>query len=183
MQEIWKDIAGYEGLYQVSNYGKVKSLNYNHTKTEKVLCKKQHKSNYVTVMLCKNGENKNKSIHILVASAFIPNPNSYPCVNHIDGNKKNNNVDNLEWCTHKQNIEHAIKTGLANHYGMLGRTGAKNKLSKKIVQYDLQGNVVNRWDCISDAARFYGVRPGNINNCLSGRNKTYKGYIWRYAGE
>ena len=183
MREIWKDISGYEGLYQISNFGRVKSLNYNHTKKEKVLCEKNHKSNYVTVMLCKNGENKNKSIHILVASAFIPNPNNYPCVNHIDGNKKNNNVDNLEWCTHKQNVEHAIKTGLANHYGMLGRTGAKNNLSKKIVQYDLQGDVVNRWDCISDAARFYGIRSGNISNCLTGRKKSYKGYIWRYAGE
>ena len=183
MQEIWKDISGYEGLYQVSNCGRVKSLNYNHTKTGKVLCEKHHKSNYVTVVLCKNGVNKNKSIHTLVATAFIENPNNYPCVNHIDGNKRNNNVSNLEWCTHKQNIEHAIKTGLANHFGMLGRTGVKNTLSKKIVQYDLQGNVVNRWDCISDAARFYGIRHGNITNCLRGRNKTYKGYIWRYAEE
>ena len=183
MREIWKDICGYEGLYQISNFGRIKSLNYNHTKKEKVLCEKHHKSNYVTVMLCKNVVNRNKSIHTLVASAFIPNPNNYPCVNHIDGNKKNNNADNLEWCTHKQNIEHAIKTGLANHYGMLGRTGAKNNLSKKIVQYDLQGNVVKRWDCISDAARFYGIRPGNISNCLTGRNKSYKGYIWRYVEE
>lgn len=183
MKEIWKDVPEYEGIYQVSNFGNVRSLNYNNNKKTKEIAKKSHKNGYLTVVLCKNAEKKNKSIHRLVALAFIPNPNNYPCVNHIDARKENNNVENLEWCTYKQNTAHAIKCGLLNPNFMLGVTGAKNKLSKKIVQYDLQGNIVNRWDCISDAARFYGVRPGNINNCLRGRNKTYKGYIWRYAGE
>lgn len=183
MQEIWKDIPNYEGLYQVSNWGRIKSLNYNHTKKPKILCDKKHKNGYLTIMLCNKGEKKNKNIHVLVAQSFIENPMNYPCVNHIDGNKSNNNVSNLEWCTHSQNTAHAIKCGLHNPYFMLGKTGAKNKLSKKIVQYDLLGNIVNRWDCISDAARFYNIRSGNINNCLAGRNKTYKGYIWKYAEE
>jgi hypothetical protein len=182
MQEIWKDVPEYEGIYQVSNLGNVRSLNYNNNKKTKEICKKKHKTGYLNVVLCKNSEKKNKGVHRLVALAFIPNPNNYPCVNHIDTNKANNNVENLEWCTHSQNTQHAIKHGRHNPRFMLGRTGAKNKLSKKIVQYDLQGNVVNRWDCISDAARFYGLRSGNINNCLRGRNKTYKGYIWKYAG-
>lgn len=183
MQETWKDIPGYEGSYQVNNYGNVRSLNYNNNGKTKNISQHKHKTGYLTVILCKNSEKKTKNVHRLVALSFLPNPNNYPCVNHIDGNKENNNVENLEWCTHKQNTAHAIKCGLRNQKFMLGVTGAKNKLSKKIVQYDLQGNIVNRWDCISDAARFYGVRPGNINNCLRGRNKTYKGYIWRYAGE
>lgn len=183
MQEIWKDVPEYEGVYQVSNLGNVRSLNYNNKGKTANISQHIHKTGYLNVILCKNSEKKTKSVHRLVALAFLPNPNGYQCVNHIDANKANNNVGNLEWCTHKQNTAHAIKCGLLNPNFMLGRTGAKNKLSKKIVQYDLQGNIVNRWYCISDAARFYGVRPGNINNCLSGRNKTYKGYIWRYAEE
>lgn len=183
MQEIWKDVPEYEGTYQISNLGNIRSLNYNNNKKTKNISQRIHKNGYLTVTICKNKIKKNKSVHRLVALAFLPNPNNYKCVNHIDGNKLNNYVENLEWCTHKQNTAHAIQHGLSNPHFMLGKTGIKNKLSKKIFQCDLQGNIIKKWDCISDAARFYGIRSGNISNCLTGRNKTYKGYVWIYAEE
>ena len=114
MQEIWKDIEGYEGLYQVSNKGRVKSLkrkicsNSNHkynTLSEKLL-KLSGGGKYIQVILCKDGKTSAKLVHRLVAQAFIPNPNNLPCVNHKDENKKNNDVRNLEWCTYKYNNEY-----------------------------------------------------------------------------
>ena len=181
MQKIWKDINGYEGLYQVSNFGDVKSLNYNHTKTEKILCPKNHHSGYKTVMLCNNGKNSNKSIHVLVASAFIPNPDQKPFVNHIDGNKGNNFVSNLEWVTAKENTNHAIKNNLRLDSNMRGRKGDLSPIKKPVIQYDLSGNPVKTWTCISDAARSFGCNPCQIINCCAGRDKTCHGYIWRYA--
>lgn len=106
MKEIWEDVRGYEGLYQVSNFGNVKSLNYNKTKQEKIL-KPKTSSAYNIVCLCKNGNNKYCSIHRLVANAFIPNPYSYSDINHIDGNKRNNSVKNLEWVSRSENMKHA----------------------------------------------------------------------------
>ena len=114
MKEIWKDIEGYEGLYQVSNKGRVKSLkrkicsNSNHkynTLSEKLL-KLSGGGKYIQVILCKDGKTSAKLVHRLVAQAFIPNPNNLPCVNHKDENKKNNDVRNLEWCTYKYNNEY-----------------------------------------------------------------------------
>lgn len=110
--EIWKDIKGYEGKYQVSNYGNVKSLNYRRTKTEKVLKPWDAGRGYLQVVFTR----KKYAIHRLVAETFISNPNHYSDVNHIDGNKKNNHVDNLEWCTRKHNIQHAWKLGLSKPY-------------------------------------------------------------------
>ena len=108
MREIWKDVKGYEGLYQVSNLGRVKRLRFINRhldfKQEKIL--KPYKDGgdyYFVIGLHKNGKKKYKAIHRLVAEAFIPNPNNYPIVNHKDENKENNYVDNLEWCTHKYN--------------------------------------------------------------------------------
>ena len=114
MQEIWKDIEGYEGLYQVSNKGRVKSLkrkicsNSNHkynTLSEKLL-KLSGGGKYIQVILCKNGKKSAKLVHRLVAQAFIPNTNNLPCVNHKKKKKKNNDVRNLEWCTYKYNNEY-----------------------------------------------------------------------------
>ncbi|NFG01740.1 hypothetical protein FCV36_05215 [Clostridium sporogenes] len=110
-QEIWKDIKGYEGLYQVSNLGKVKSLITTQSRRIGILKSYNH-SGYRRINLYKNGKGKKYYIHRLVAKAFISNVNNYPEVNHIDGNKQNNRVENLEWCTSSQNQIHAFKIGL-----------------------------------------------------------------------
>ena len=116
--EEWKDIVGYEGIYQVSSLGKVTSdYGEDFVKsifTYKKIIKPQQKNKYKAVWLYKPKGRKECYIHRLVAKAFIPNPENKPCVNHIDGNKDNNRVENLEWCTYKENQHHAIRTGL--HY-------------------------------------------------------------------
>lgn len=111
-KEIWKDIKGYEGKYQVSNTGKVKSLNYHREKREKLL--KQILSKYFRVPLHKNSKKEFLSIHRLIALAFIPNPENKPCINHLNGIKTDNRIENLEWCTYSENCNHAIKNELYN---------------------------------------------------------------------
>lgn len=116
--EIWKDISGYEGKYQVSNIGRVKSLQrWSGTKyynREQILKNHINKRNgYVYVYLTKNNKSKNVRLHRLVAKAFIPNPNDYDDINHKDCNRTNNNVDNLEWCTRSYNIKYSFKYGKA----------------------------------------------------------------------
>ena len=123
MIEEWKDIPEYEGIYQVSNIGRIKRLEYkrinNLTNTISIfkehLLKPRIKNNlYFKVTLCKNNEIKAKYIHRLVAITFLPNPENKPQVNHIDGNKLNNNVDNLEWVTESENMQHAYSHNLIN---------------------------------------------------------------------
>jgi hypothetical protein len=108
-KEIWKDVKGYEGLYQVSNLGRIKSI----IRKGKILSNKSHR--YISVIFYKNKLRKNIRVHRLVAGAFIPNPENKPQVNHIDGNKKNNNVNNLEWNTQLENIRHAYRTGIKSN--------------------------------------------------------------------
>ena len=117
--EVWKDIEGYEGLYQVSNFGNIKSLpriRHNgkgtYIQKEKLLKQTFTSTGYKKVELCKDGKRKGFKVHRLVAIAFIPNPDNKPEVNHIDGNKINNNIDNLEWVTSSENTIHAYETGL-----------------------------------------------------------------------
>lgn len=132
MEEKWKDIEGYEGLYQVSNLGRVKRIlfvnNIITKPTNKILsCNKIDNLGYPQVALCKNGHRKYLRIHRIVAKSFIPNPNNYPCVNHIDGNKRNNCISNLEWCNHSYNTIHALNTGLIN-------AEKRNKASKENIK-------------------------------------------------
>jgi hypothetical protein len=177
MQEIWKDIAGYEGLYQVSNCGRVKSLNYNHTKTDKVLCEKHHKSNYVTVVLCKNGVNKNKSIHILVASAFIANPNNYPCVNHKNGIKTDNRLENLEWTTKKENTRHAYNNNLGNFKNNVNEGIKKMNYYSEYVQViliDLTGKEYY-FNSTIEAAKFAKTNNNEISRAIR-KEQRVKGY-------
>jgi hypothetical protein len=132
MKEVWKDIVGYEGSYQISNKGRVKSLKRIIYRSDGVkqsyggLLKTQYKSKrgYMISSLCKNGKSQKSKIHRLIAIHFIPNPDNKPKINHIDGNKLNNNLDNLEWCTDMENSQHAWKTGLIDN------KGSKNGMSK-----------------------------------------------------
>ena len=126
MEEIWKDVVGYEGLYQVSNYGRVKSLpkihkttkNYNklgYITKEKILRQRKTQRGYFIVTLYKDQKGKSLYVHRLVANMFILNKDNKPCINHKNGDKKDNKVTNLEWCTYSENMIHAYATSL-NHY-------------------------------------------------------------------
>lgn len=190
MKEIWRDIKGYEGIYQVSNLGNVKSLdryiiNKNGGKQFYNSCvlKTSPSCDYLKVILSKNNKQKTCRIHILVAQAFIPNPENKPEVNHKDGNKQNNCVDNLEWCTRSKNEKHAYLIGLANSSNKqkaIVSKYAKEHYSKRINQYDLNGNFIREWYSMHEVWRQLGIRPSYICRCCKGlRNQTY-GYIWKY---
>ena len=168
--EIWLDIKGYDGKYQVSNLGRVKSLNYNKTKKEKLLKPKINNTKYPYVILCKDRVKKTLKIHRLVAETFIPNPNNYPCVNHIDENKFNNTSNNLEWCTIKYN----------NNYGKR-KENISLKNSKKIYQFDLQGKFIKEWVGATQVEKKLGIKHQNISNCCAKKNKSAGGFIWSYT--
>lgn len=170
MIEIWKDIKGYENIYQVSNLGRVKSLNRLHGTSgriiykEKVLKPSENKNGYYSVKL----KGKPFKIHRLVLETFYPINNSLLEINHIDSNKANNKLENLEWVTHKQNMEHA----------------SINKLfkdrRKSVLQYDKFGNFIREWASIKEAGETLQISCGNISNCCSGKQKQTKNYIWKY---
>ena len=189
LNEEWRDIKGYEGLYQVSNYGRVKSFKYKKIKILKFGT--TGKDKYFLIVLSNRNIKKYKTVHRLVAETFIPNPNNYPCVNHKDCNKKNNKTDNLEWCTISYNSVHAIKNEMINieyiksklpHY-----SGGKNPRSKPVIVYDLNNNYINKFDCIREAKRKLNILGSNetthIVECCKGKRKTAYGYKWRYVDE
>lgn len=183
-KEIWKDIKGFEKRYQVSNLGRIKSLSKfinNNPKSksigfyskERILNFFDNKKGYQLVKLYKDNKHYTIKVHRLVAEAFISNPNNLPQVNHIDGNKKNNRVDNLEWCTAKENQVHAWKNNLIKK-----RIGKENKLSKKVNQYDLQGNYIKTWNCVEEARKVLHI--SNISSVCNGKRNKAGGFIWRY---
>ena len=171
MEEIWKDIKGFEGLYQVSNFGRVKSFPRKGTQTTKERIIKFTKSNknYLVANLKNNNIQQSFSIHRLVAQAFIPNPDNLPQVNHIDGNKQNNNVNNLEWCTNKQNRCHAS----CNHL----------LYTRHINQFDLEGNFIKEWNSITEASKFYNIKYNSLWSACNNKKGVYNGFIWRYANK
>lgn len=177
MKEVYKDITGYEGKYQVSNFGNVRSLNYLGTMKPKVLTPIRHHLGYLFVHL---GYSKIRMIHTLVAESFIPNIEGKKYVNHIDGNKQNNNVTNLEWVTSKENMNHAIRTGLRDPRKNNHPKGADTPNSRSILQYSKDGKFIKKWECMSDAARAVGCKPASIVNNAMGRTKTLHGFIWKY---
>ena len=170
MEEIWKDIEGYENLYQVSNMGRVKSMgNGNSNKSKEMIMKQtKNRKGYHMIRLCKEGVGKGFSVHRLVAQAFIPNPNNLPQVNHIDEEKTNNIVDNLEWCTAEYNVKYGTRT---------------DKTSKQILQITSENKVVRFWKSIRNVENVLGFSNSNIQKCCVGKKNTAYGYKWQYVDD
>lgn len=179
--EEWRDIEGYEGKYQVSNLGRIKSLNYNNTGNEKLLTLCKDKDGYLQLSLSKNGNAKTFKVHRLVAETFIPNPDGLPEVNHkIDDfeHRSDNRVGNLEWCTREYNNNYGTirEKQRKNHADV---SGSKNPRAKK-VRCITTGKTFN---CIKEAAEFYGIERRSISSCCKGRLKTAGKMRWEYMEE
>ena len=162
--EQWKDIDGYNGKYQVSNFGEVRSFSpWSKGRTLKGGKTKGNPQPYRWVALVGKGRSDIKTfyIHKLVAKAFLPNPNNYDEVNHKDGNTLNNHVDNLEWCTHKQNMEHASKTGVMSR-GQNNWKGKNNPKSKAVLQLTKDGEFVKEWGSVNEIMRETGIPASTI---------------------
>ena len=170
-KKIWKNIEGYEGLYHVNNLGQVKSLRKNILLSSSI-----KKNGYHQVVLQNNGYKKYVSVHRLVAIAFLDNPKNYPQVNHIDENKSNNCVWNLEWCTAEYNT----------NYG----TGMIRQVNKRKGKFILGDNKRARkckcietgivYDCIKSASKATNITEGNISRCCNGQRHTAGGFHWEY---
>lgn len=199
--EVWKDIEGYEGHYQVSNLGRVKSLQrmckggHNCTRIVKEKILKQYfcgrDKDYLRVTLVKNSISKAITVHRLVAQAFIQNPLNLPQVNHKNEFEKwNNSVDNLEWCTAKYNCNYGthiqratqnrdyVKKVKNTDYALVGiKSGIAR--CKKVYQYDKEKNLIKIWNSTAECGQ--GIySQGCVSDCCLGKRKTHKGYIWSY---
>ena len=174
MNEIWKDIVGYEGLYQISNLGRVKSLKFG---KEKIMNSLKNSNGYLSICLSKGGIQKRYFIHRLVALVFIPNPDNKPCVDHINGIRTDNRVNNLRWCTNKenQNFPLARKNNSIAHIN-------HPKKSKAVLQIDkVTGKIIKEYLSTMEAARQLGIDQSSISKCCNGKLKTTGNYTWKYA--
>lgn len=181
MEEIWVDIKDYEGLYQVSNWGRVKSLErydaLGRLVEEKILKEIINSSGHLYVNLCKNGVEKQYYIHRLVAMHFIPNPYNKPEVHHRDHNPENNNVENLVWLTYEEHrAEHPERYETV-------RKSARKACSKHINQFALDGLFVRAWYSAMDIKRELGYDNSAIIKCCKGKLTQAYGSIWKYADE
>lgn len=180
-EEIWKNIEGYNRLYMVSNMGRVKSLNYHRTGKEKILKPVKQNNGYLTVTLCKNSEQKIFAVHRLVAEAFIDNQDNKPCIDHINAIRDDNRVENLRWCTYKENINNPISKKRILDNSPVVKFGKYNCNSKPVYQYSLDDKFIRKWNCIRDVERELGFDNGNISKCCLGKKQTCGGYKWRHV--
>lgn len=176
--EIWKDIPGYEGYYQISNLGRIRSLdryanvcgNGKRLVKGRIIKSVKCTNGYYEAPLNRNGVRKVMLLHRVVANVFIPNPFNLPEVNHKDENIANNRADNLEWCTSKYNANY----GTRNERMLVGRE------TKPVIQLDKDGNYIKRWSSMMDACREYGADISSMIRVCKGKQKTCKGYKWEY---
>ena len=162
MDEIWRDIKGYEGLYQVSNKGRVKSLKYG---KERILRPRDNGDGYLNVVLYKNTASQSRCIHRLVAEVFIPNTQNKPQINHKDECKTNNTVENLEWATAKENSNYGTRN---------------ERVSRKILQYSKSGEFIKEWQGALEVERELNINHSNIAACCKCKRNFAGGFIWRY---
>ena len=180
MTEIWKDIEGYEGLYKVSNLGNVKSLDrmverFNNKVVIKgiMLVQSLDHRGYPLVNLHRDGKGKTTRVHRIVAQNFIDNPLNNKTVNHKNGNKLDNRVENLEWMTYKENSQHSFRTGLrTNSY-----------VNRKVLMLSLDNKPLLWFDSLKEAQENTNIFYVGISKCCSGKNHTAGGYKWKYYEE
>lgn len=168
------DIRGYEGLYKLDSHGNIYSV-----KRSKLLRPGCNKQGYNTVVLCKEGKEKSFKVHRLVAITFIPNPNNYPCINHKDENKTNNEVSNLEWCTYQYNINYG--TGIERRSETMKND--PTKLRKSVVQLSLSGNLVKEYRSTKEAAEHTGIDRRRISSVLNNPKRQAGGFLWIQSAE
>ena len=170
MVELWKDVEGYEGKYMVSNHGNI----WSHNK-QKIMVPSFCKDKYLKVSLHKGGEQKTKQVHRIVAEAFLENKDNKPQVNHRDGNKENNRLDNLEWVTAKENCDHAIKEKLYTSNPLKGLEVAWVKNQIAVMATNIKSGEVKIYKSFKEAAHDIGVTTQNISIHVSGKTKRVKG--------
>lgn len=194
---MWKPVVGYEGLYEISSLGRVKALPKDvidsmgrYTRRDERFLKVNisKRTGYPFVGLYKNGKQHTVCIHRLIAEAFIPNPNHFPCINHIDENRANSVLGNLEWCTYKynNNYGHARENRAYSQKKYYEKNGSPNKGHRggfAVIQYDLKGNMIARYEKgLPEIEELKGKRLPSLSSCLCHKNKSAYGYVWKYEG-
>ncbi|QOY37060.1 HNH endonuclease [Anaerobacillus isosaccharinicus] len=181
----WRDVSGYEGFYQINNIGQIYSCHSN-----KILTNYVSSDGYLRVNLSVRGKVKIKMVHVLVAQTFIPNEKELPVVNHIDGNKLNPNVNNLEWVTHSENTRHAFEIGLAKpseksreHARKVAAKNGAKTTSKPVIQYTVDGDKVAEFPSIKAACRATGANDGYMSMVCRRKKQTAGGFVWRYKDD
>lgn len=183
MEEIWMPVKGYEGLYEVSSFGRVKSLPkvvdlgrcVQHRK-EKLLTPIPDGKGYLMVWLFSNCIKKMWKVHRLVAGTFLENPELKPQIDHINADKLDNRLCNLRWCTGKENFHNPISYKRNSE----SKFGYKNHKAKSVVQYSINGEYIKTWHCINDVKRGLGFNHPHISQCCRGQRASAYGYIWKY---